>query len=236
VNGAVSVLAGGESRLEITRLGDGDVFGETALVGNEPRPTSVETTEATDLLRIDRKLIAELVASEPRTLRVALRFLRERLVQALALTNPLFTAIPKGKRHVFAERFELLQVDDDSLLVEQGSPSPGLYVMLCGKVLVTHRENDRDRELRRLHAGDVFGEMSLLTGEPAMADVRSEGKGFALRLPEWGFQDMGEDHPEAVEYLTLLASKRRLQNRVVLEANSESISPNEAPASVPHGQ
>jgi CRP-like cAMP-binding protein len=236
VSGAVSVLSDEVSRVEITRLGEGEVFGETALVENERRLTTVETTERTELLRIERTLIAELVFSEPRTLRVVLRFLRERLVQVLAVTNPLFTIVPKGQRRVFAERFEFLQLDPDSLLVEQDSPSPGLYVLLCGTVKVTRRENDRDHELCLLHAGAVFGEMSLLTGEPAMADVRSEGKGFALRLPEWGFQDMGEDHPEVLEFLTLLAATRRLENRALLESKSAPISPNDGSASVPHDE
>jgi CRP-like cAMP-binding protein len=224
VSGAVSVLADGDSRLEITRLGEGDVFGETALVDSEPRSTSAEAAERTELLRIERELIADLVFSEPRALRVALRFLRERLVQVVAATSPLFTTVPKGKRRVFADRFEFLQIERDSQLVEQGSPSPGLYVLLCGTVKVTERE--RARELCVLRAGGVFGEMSLLTGEPAMADVRSEARAFALRLPEWGFQDMGEDHPEALAFLTRLADARRIQNRALLEAPAASVSPN----------
>jgi CRP-like cAMP-binding protein len=120
--------------------------------------------------------------------------------------------------------------------VEQGSPSPGLYVLLCGKLTVTHREDDRDHVLSELHAGDVFGEMSLLTGEPAMADVRSDGKGFALRLPEWGFQDMGEDHPDVVEYLTLLASARHLQNRELLEPKTQPFRRNAEAVSVSQGE
>ena len=162
--------------------------------------------------------------------------MRERFVQILALTNPLFTILTKSQRRVFAERFEFLQVDPDSLLVEQGSPSPGLYVLLCGTVKVTHRENERDHELCLLHAGAVFGEMSLLTGEPAMADVRSEGKIFALRLPEWGFQDMGEDHPEVLEFLELLAGTRRLQNRALLEPQSSALPPNDTSVLVPPGE
>jgi CRP-like cAMP-binding protein len=150
-------------------------------------------------------------------LRVALRFLRERLVQGLLLTNPLFTSLAKGRRRELAERFEFLQVDSGSLLVEQGSPSPGLYVLLSGTVEVTRRENDADLRLSLLNAGAVFGEMSLLSGEPAMADVRSVGRAFALRLPEWGFQDMGEDHPAILEFLTLLAAARHAQNRALLE-------------------
>jgi CRP-like cAMP-binding protein len=205
--------------VEIARLGEGEVFGETALVESELRLTSAEATERTELLRIDRRLI-DVVLSDPRTLRLALRFLRERLVQALVVTNPLFTVPSKTQRGLFAQRFEFLQIDRDSLLVEQGSPSPGLYVLLCGKVNVTRREDDGDHVIARLNAGDVFGEMSLLGGEPAMADVRSEEKGFALRLPEWGFQDMGEDHPEVIEYLTLLAGTRRLQNDTVLESGA----------------
>jgi hypothetical protein len=78
--------------------------------------------------------------------------------------------------------------------------------------------------------------MSLLTGEPAMADVRSEAKGFALRLPEWGFQDMGEDHPDVLEYLALLVGSRHLHNQSLLEPKTEPIAREGASASVPQGE
>ena len=236
VSGAVTVLADGESRIEVTRLGEGEVFGETALVGSEPRLTTVEATERTELLRIERKLIAELVLSEPRPLRVALRFLRERLVQALALVNPMFTILSKAQRRIFTERFEFLQIEADSLLIEQGTQSPGLYVLLCGSVTVTRRENDREHVLSVLHAGSIFGEMSLLVEGPAMADVRSKDKAFAIRIPEWGFQEMGEDHPEVLEFLTLLAETRRVQNRAMLESKSAGSAMNEPAISAPHGE
>jgi hypothetical protein len=37
---------------------------------------------------------------------------------------------------------------------------------------------------------------------------------------------MGEDHPEALEFLTLLASARHLENREILEGDSVSIPAN----------
>ena len=47
---------------------------------------------------------------------------------------------------------------------------------------------------------------------------------------------MGEDHPDVLELLRLLAATRRLQNRALLEPKSASISLNDASVSFPPGE
>jgi signal-transduction protein with cAMP-binding, CBS, and nucleotidyltransferase domain len=130
----------------------------------------------------------------------------------MLLTNPLFTLLTGGERRELASRFEFVEFDRGTQLVRQRSRSPGIFVLLCGTVEVTRREGNRVRLLALLHAGGVFGEMSLIGRDPAVADVRSMSRGFALMLPENEFRRVCKEHPQLLEFVQLLAEARKRQN------------------------
>jgi CRP-like cAMP-binding protein len=211
-SGLVSIATEGENGIEIARLGENEFFGETALVSNELRLSTARALEPTSVLAVERKTMTELVQKDPRVLPTILRFLRERLVESMLLTNPLFTLLTGGERREFVKRFEFIEFDRGTLLVRQRSRSPGVFVLLCGTVEVTRREGGDVRLLALLHAGDVFGEMSLIGRDPAVADVRSMSRGFALMLPENEFRRACSMHPEVLEFVQLLAAMRKRQN------------------------
>jgi CRP-like cAMP-binding protein len=211
-SGLVSIATEGENGIEIARLGENEFFGETALVSNELRLSTARALEPTSVLAVERKTMTELVQKDPRVLPTILRFLRERLVESMLLTNPLFTLLTGGERREFVKRFEFMEFDRGTLLVRQRSRSPGIFVLLCGTVEVTRREGSDVRLLALLHAGDVFGEMSLIGRDPAVADVRSMSRGFALMLPENEFRRACSAHSEVLEFVQLLAAMRKRQN------------------------
>jgi CRP-like cAMP-binding protein len=211
-SGVVSISTEGENGVEIARLGDNEFFGETALISNELRLSTARAVEPTDVLAIERKTLTELVHADPRILKTVLHFLRERLVASMLLTNPLFTLLTGGERRELASRFEFIEFDRGTQLVRQRSRSPGIFVLLCGTVEVTRREGNHVRLLALLHAGGVFGEMSLIGRDPAVADVRSMSRGFALMLPENEFRRVCKEHPQLLEFVQLLAEARKRQN------------------------
>jgi CRP-like cAMP-binding protein/tetratricopeptide (TPR) repeat protein len=212
VSGSVAIVAGDAPRMEIVRLGENEFFGENALLDNELRPTSVEALEPTALLRIERAVLRELLEDQPRALKVLLRFLRERMVQHLLQTNPLLGLLSLRERRALAARFEFRKLDAGELLIEQGQRSPGLFILLSGTIDVLLHEAGDAHPVALLHAGAVFGEMSLL-GEPrATADVRSVSEGFTFLLPEHEFRHAVAAHPVLLEFATLLAESRRVHN------------------------
>jgi CRP-like cAMP-binding protein len=212
VSGTVAILAGGPPGNEIARLGEREFFGENSLIGNELRSTTVEALEPTELLRIDRHVLRELLEDQPRALKVFLRFLRERMVQHLLQTNPLLGLLSLRERRALASRFEFRKLESGELLIEQGARSPGLFILLSGTVDVEVHAGGETYPLALLHAGDVFGEMSLVSDARAMADVRSVSEGFVFLLPEHEFRHAIATHPVVREYATFLAESRRLQN------------------------
>jgi CRP-like cAMP-binding protein len=212
VSGSVAILAGVPPGNEIARLGEREFFGENSLIGNELRSTTVEALEPTELLRIDRHVLRELLEDQPRALKVFLRFLRERMVQHLLQTNPLLGLLSLRERRALASRFEFRKLESGELLIEQGARSPGLFILLSGTVDVEVHAGGETYPLALLHAGDVFGEMSLVSDARAMADVRSVSEGFVFLLPEHEFRHAVATHPVVREYANFLAESRRMQN------------------------
>jgi hypothetical protein len=65
---------------------------------------------------------------------------------------------------------KLEQFGADKILITEGAKGSRLYIILSGKVVVIKGKNEIVAEMAR---GEIFGEMSLLSGEPATTSVHS---------------------------------------------------------------
>jgi CRP-like cAMP-binding protein len=72
--------------------------------------------------------------------------------------------------------------------------------------------------LAALGAGDVFGEMSMLTRGAAMATIRAEGKCWALLLGRDRFQELILTHPHVLAFISDLVERREAENRARLSS------------------
>ena len=134
--------------------------------------------------------------------------------------SPMFRDFDQAERKSVVERFKMRQAAPGEVLVKQGKPSDGLYVVLHGqvrvvKVLETTGEAS-EVELARLKEGDVFGEMSLLTRKPATATVTCTGNTIVLKLPRENFQELILSHPQILELVSELTEKRKSNTEAVL--------------------
>jgi cAMP-dependent protein kinase regulator len=202
------VVASGEITVlvpqEVARLQEGDVFGEIALLAHQPRSATARATVDSQVLALDRALVRDLIAGSPEFLKVLLRFLRDRLIATLAQTSPLFAPFSPVERTALTSKFRFLEVDKNVPLVEQGKKSAGLFVLLAGAAAAL-----TDGALvAPVQAGDVFGELSLITGGPATATVVTLQRSFVLQLPRSDFSEVIMTHPQVLEYLAGLADHR----------------------------
>jgi CRP-like cAMP-binding protein len=92
----------------------------------------------------------------------------------------------------------------DQVIVQEGQPGLGLYVIADGHAEVTKG----GRVLRELSAGDFFGEMSLLDDLPRTADVRATAPTRCLTLAKWEFLGELESHPQMALPLLPMLSRR----------------------------
>ncbi|MEO6351187.1 MAG: cyclic nucleotide-binding domain-containing protein [Candidatus Limnocylindrales bacterium] len=92
-------------------------------------------------------------------------------------------------------------------ILRQGFTGTGFYVILDGEVAI--KINGQERA--RLSKGDFFGEMSILLGEPPVADVVATRQLHVLHLGGPELEGFLRDHPP-VMYRMLKAVALRLYN------------------------
>lgn len=204
VDGEVAVISEGPPRIEVSRLGAGAFFGEVALVTEQPRSATIEATTTTQLLAIDRDVIAGLVADHVEVLPVILRFLRERLVDRLVQTHQLFAPFADADRRSLIGRWRFLEIEPGTTITQEGVKAPGLYALLAGQVDVLHG----GEPIAALGPGEMFGETSLLTNQPCRITVRTRPKCLALCLPAADFREVIMTHPQVLSYIGELVEER----------------------------
>lgn len=89
-------------------------------------------------------------------------------------------------------------------IVEQGKRGVGFHLITEGKARVLVR----GRTTAHLRAGDYFGEMSLLDGQPRSATVRAETDVRTLSLASWDFLPLIDRHPSIARKMLLEMSRR----------------------------
>ena len=92
----------------------------------------------------------------------------------------------------------------DQQIIAAGEPGDALYVIHSGIV----RVEAGDRHLAWLGAGDLFGEMALITGEPRQANVFADDPTTCLAIDRVPFYTLLEARPEVAACLTELVGNR----------------------------
>jgi CRP-like cAMP-binding protein len=205
--------------LERTRLYEGSLFGEMALLTQQPRTASVQVVDEADILELSRDNLAELTTEVPALAAALDRFARERLLKNLLATSPLFRPFNRQQQMDLIRRFDGHEVAPGTVIIREGDAGQGLFVVLAGEVEVSKAQEDGvgDVALARLRAGDVFGEMSLLNNQPTTATVRAARPSTILFLAREYFQRLVQALPAIRDYFEELSANRHLENRQVLE-------------------
>jgi CRP-like cAMP-binding protein len=130
-----------------------------------------------DSLRVVRDFVVE--HSRP-----AVAGLEHDRAVAVLGTVPLFAGLEAATRARLAACAESVEIFAGEVVFRQGHPSDGFYVVKRGSfsVSVDTAGEPGGVCVRRLQAGDFFGEMAVLTNEARSATVRCESDGELLRI------------------------------------------------------
>ena len=90
------------------------------------------------------------------------------------------------------------------VIVEEGTTGGRFFVIVSGTAVVTRR----GRRLRRLEAGDSFGDIALIDGGPRSATVTAESAISTLSLAVWNFKAALLENPSITYKLLLVLCKR----------------------------
>jgi diguanylate cyclase (GGDEF)-like protein len=105
------------------------------------------------------------------------------------------------------------QYEDGEIMIEQGSRGPDMYVILEGHAHVTHKDSDGSvHTLGQLNAGELFGELSLLSNLERSARVTASQHAKVLIIKWQAIRDMERFHPrismKLFRNLSIMLSRR----------------------------
>ncbi len=135
------------------------------------------------------------------------RFLRDRV--------PLFEGFDAKDIGRIAEASELRTFEGSEAIIECGEEGRFFGVLVSGHAQVSVADSTGGRVVFcDLAAGDVFGEMSLLTGDRTVADVIAGNRCFVLMIPQDVFNTHILVDPRAVTFLAKLLARRTREQAV----------------------
>ncbi len=92
---------------------------------------------------------------------------------------------------------EVVTIEQDELLMEEGEPGDSIYVVLEGAFNITKRTRQEEIVLANRGLGEVLGEISLLENAPRSASVRATESGRLLKISREAFESLLHTSPSA---------------------------------------
>jgi small-conductance mechanosensitive channel/CRP-like cAMP-binding protein len=146
----------------------------------------------------------------------------------------LFRTLTEEERQSLAGRLRVAPFSRGEAITRQGAEAHWLYVLTRGdaEVRVSVDGRGTSERVATLHAGDFFGEMGMMTGEPRAATVMALSNVECYRLDKEAFNDIMHRRPEIAEDISQVLARRRVE----LDARREDLTEEAKRARMKHHQ
>ncbi|MBA3822001.1 MAG: cyclic nucleotide-binding domain-containing protein, partial [Deltaproteobacteria bacterium] len=204
---------------ELGELQSGAFFGEIALVGGTRRTARVTARDDVWLLEIPARAIAKAAEQQPRLAEVLAVHARARLLANLVRTSELFRAFADDDRDELLAKLTTEIVPAGTTFIHEGTVNEHLWVVVSGRCQV----NSAGAAIAELGPGAAVGEISLVSGAPAVADVTALEPAVLLRLSRADFDAVASKHPALLAEVEKLVVARETANRALFQDASDLI-------------
>jgi CRP-like cAMP-binding protein/thioredoxin reductase/ferredoxin-like protein FixX len=188
LDGEVGVQVEPNQDSQLIRLGRGEFFGEMALISGRRRASTVVATAPSLLLEIARNTMLRLVRSESSVEQAI-----DRVAVARAITTYIGTHIEEEVLSAVLNTSRVAKLKPNEILIEEGALENEVYLIRKGSVTVSARIGGGDVVLAYLPAGNLVGEMALITHRPRTATVRAVIATEAIRIDGEAFRALLRD-------------------------------------------
>jgi CRP-like cAMP-binding protein len=197
-----------------TQLGElhsGAFFGEIALVGGTKRTATVIATDDVWVLEIPAKAVEGAAAKHPQLAEVLAFHARQRLLANLVRTSELFKALGEADRDRLLAKFTPEVVPANTTFIHEGKPNSHLWVVVTGRCEV----RGGGAVVAELSTGAAVGEISLVSGSPAVADVVAVEQAIVLKLAKADFDAVAKKHPKLLAEVEKLVVAREKETKAL---------------------
>lgn len=122
---------------------------------------------------------------------------------------PLLAPLSDAALATLSQRVRRQAFGRGEVVVREGEPGDSFYVIEHGTAEVMLGQDGAAHPVNQLHAGDFFGEMSLLAGERRTATVRAGADLTVLMIDHAAFKEIITADPAILEPLSEIAAQRQ---------------------------
>jgi CRP-like cAMP-binding protein len=114
------------------------------------------------------------------------------------LATALFSDLQHYLFRATAQGLHRRRVPAGGIVVSEGDPGASAFLIASGSVrILVVGGHGRPLEIRRLHAGDFFGELAALSGRPRTATVVADEDCELLEVERWALEKLVDARPQA---------------------------------------
>jgi CRP-like cAMP-binding protein len=135
----------------------------------------------------------------------------------------LFATLSDEARHELSRAGDERLFAQGEAIVRQGQSGDSMFVILSGRARVLLEPSGQ--EVAMLPAGGVFGEMSMLTGDPRTATVRAADDVTVLEISAANFRELAVANPSLLDHVSSIVSARRTGLEEARAAASAPVAP-----------
>lgn len=135
---------------------------------------------------------------------------------------PIFAPLSDEELHKLAQSSKNRVFAPGEAIVRRGQEGNSMFVITSGTVDVEILVANEAKVINTLRESDYFGEMSLLTGEPRTATVRSQTETEVVQINKSALKPIFEANPELVETICKMIEERKMILNAVSPADAES--------------
>lgn len=215
------VLAAPSSIVLIEECDDsGVLYGLNFWVPDYPTSFTVSTDVMANALKF---LDLAGIAPVNDKLEIAIRKAAERRIErgvdvaVLIRRTPFFAAFGEDTLALLSKSAELRELSPGVVVVHEGDPGQSLFIVVAGLLRVSKRSDGMDdRAVGQLAPGDVFGEMSLLTGAARSTSVTTTTPTMLVEISKEHLEPILTNHPSIIAELSQLQADRMATNESIL--------------------
>lgn len=138
--------------------------------------------------------------------------------QAVLAENSLLRHLEPADRARLAEYAQIVRFGADAVIFQRGDAGDSMMAVVTGRVKIcAHSEDGKELILNIIKPGEVFGEISLIDGEPRTADAAALETSQLLVLERRDFQRHLDQNPGMARRLLAILCQRLRRTSAALE-------------------
>jgi len=188
-------------------LSPGGFVGELALLGDGVAHVTYRAVDPCEVLLFGGDMLSR-VMEDPSTSKALRRSYRDRLQQMALRVSPMLAPLQESDARELFLKSRPLRAKGGQVVVRQGAPSSGLYLVLLGRLALTDL-SEEELVLERLGDGDHFGEIALLDDIPEPAAVTARGFCQLIHLAPAQVFRFVQTRPDLYDHLRAGAEERK---------------------------